>query len=126
MAAPHVTGAVALLKASRPYLTPAEVREALMYLGSTNWTDLDRSGQLPTSAARRLAGSARAATSAVGVGAAAVVGGDGGTARFADHALPLSHPVRADPALDRRRAVRASAGPSTSRRRSGSRRSPRR
>ncbi|MEO5940395.1 MAG: S8 family serine peptidase, partial [Candidatus Limnocylindrales bacterium] len=37
MAAPHVTGAVALLKASRPGLTPAEVREALQYLGTMNW-----------------------------------------------------------------------------------------
>ena len=37
MAAPHVTGAVALLKESRPYLTPSEVREALQYLGSTDW-----------------------------------------------------------------------------------------
>lgn len=37
MAAPHVTGAVALLKASRPDMTPAEVREALIYLGSQNW-----------------------------------------------------------------------------------------
>jgi len=37
MAAPHVTGAVALLKASRPNFTPAEVREALQYLGNYNW-----------------------------------------------------------------------------------------
>src|SRR5204863_96877 len=34
MAVPHVTGAIALLKASRPGMTPAEVREALIYLGS--------------------------------------------------------------------------------------------
>jgi subtilisin family serine protease len=37
MATPHVTGAVALLKATRPGLTPAEVREALRYLGNMNW-----------------------------------------------------------------------------------------
>jgi subtilisin family serine protease len=37
MAAPHVTGAVALLKATRPYLTPAEVKEAVQYLGNLNW-----------------------------------------------------------------------------------------
>jgi subtilisin family serine protease len=37
MAAPHVTGAVALYKASRPLATPAEVREALRYLGNLNW-----------------------------------------------------------------------------------------
>ena len=37
MAAPHVTGAAALLKASRPALTPAEVKEALQYLGNLDW-----------------------------------------------------------------------------------------
>src|SRR4051812_19513950 len=37
MAAPTVTGAVALYKSSRPYATPAEVREALRYLGNLNW-----------------------------------------------------------------------------------------
>jgi len=38
MAAPHVAGAAALLTASRPGLTPAEVREALLYLGNLGWT----------------------------------------------------------------------------------------
>jgi subtilisin len=45
MAAPHVTGAAALLKSSRPGLTPGEVREALIYLGTMSWkwwTDPDR------------------------------------------------------------------------------------
>jgi subtilisin len=37
MAAPHVAGAAALLKAGRPQLTPAEVKEALQYLGTLNW-----------------------------------------------------------------------------------------
>ena len=37
MAAPAVTGAVALYKSSRPDATPAEVREALRYLGNFNW-----------------------------------------------------------------------------------------
>ena len=37
MAAPHVTGAAALYKSTRPLATPAEVREALRYLGSSNW-----------------------------------------------------------------------------------------
>ena len=37
MAAPHVTGAAALVKASRPYFTPAEVKEALQHLGTMNW-----------------------------------------------------------------------------------------
>ena len=46
MAAPTVTGAVALYKASRPNATPAEVREALRYLGNFDWkvwTDPDKS-----------------------------------------------------------------------------------
>jgi subtilisin family serine protease len=37
MAAPHVAGAVALLKATRLHLTPAEVKEALQYLGNLDW-----------------------------------------------------------------------------------------
>ncbi len=37
MAAPAVTGAVALYKASRPYATPAQVKEALQYLGNLDW-----------------------------------------------------------------------------------------
>jgi subtilisin len=37
MAAPTVAGAVALYKASRPYATPAEVKEGLRYLGNYNW-----------------------------------------------------------------------------------------
>jgi subtilisin len=37
MAAPHVTGAVALVKSTRPYFTPAEVKEALKYLGTLDW-----------------------------------------------------------------------------------------
>ena len=37
MAAPAVTGAVALYKSSRPNATPAEVKEALRYLGNFNW-----------------------------------------------------------------------------------------
>jgi subtilisin family serine protease len=45
MAAPTVTGAVALYKSSRPKATPAEVRDALRYLGNLNWntaTDPDK------------------------------------------------------------------------------------
>lgn len=37
MAAPAVAGAVALYKSSRPNATPAEVKEALRYLGNLNW-----------------------------------------------------------------------------------------
>lgn len=38
MAAPHVTGAAALYRASRPDAPPSEVRWALQYLGNLNWT----------------------------------------------------------------------------------------
>ena len=38
MATPHVTGAAALYKASRPKATPAEVKEALQYLGNLKWS----------------------------------------------------------------------------------------
>ncbi len=37
MAAPAVAGAVALYKASRPHATPAQVKEALKYLGTLDW-----------------------------------------------------------------------------------------
>jgi len=37
MATPHVTGAVALVKATRPYFTTGEVKEALQYLGTLGW-----------------------------------------------------------------------------------------
>ena len=37
MAAPHVTGAVALYKASRPLATPAQVRAALIAAGNHGW-----------------------------------------------------------------------------------------
>ena len=37
MATPAVTGAIALYKASRPTATPAEVKEALQYLGNVGW-----------------------------------------------------------------------------------------
>jgi subtilisin len=37
MAAPAVTGAVALYRASRPWTKPSDVRTALQYLGNSNW-----------------------------------------------------------------------------------------
>ena len=54
MAAPTVTGAVALYKSSRPNATPAEVREALRYLGNLELEDLDRPRFHARAAARRL------------------------------------------------------------------------
>ncbi len=54
MAAPHVTGAVALVKATRPYFTPADVKEALQYLGHVRLEDDERPRQDPREAARRL------------------------------------------------------------------------
>ena len=45
MAAPHVTGAVALYKASRPRATPAEVKAALRAAGTRDWfTSTDPDG----------------------------------------------------------------------------------
>lgn len=48
MAAPHVAGAVALYKATRPTAKPSEVRSALRYLGTMNWataTDPDSTNE---------------------------------------------------------------------------------
>ncbi len=81
MAAPHVTGAVALLKASRPGLTPAEVREALIYFGTTNW----RTSTDPDSTHERLLdvhGIGPRGDFSLAAGPAPVVGGNGGVARF--------------------------------------------
>ncbi|MBA2382413.1 MAG: S8 family serine peptidase, partial [Chloroflexi bacterium] len=81
MAAPHVTGAAALLKASRPGLTPAEVREALQYLGNLNWkTSTD-----PDSHHERLLDVSKIGPRgdfSVTAGSVATVGEAGGSARF--------------------------------------------
>ena len=46
MAAPHVTGAVALYRATRPDAPPSEVRWALQYLGNRDWrTTTDPDGK---------------------------------------------------------------------------------
>jgi len=79
MAAPHVTGAVALLKQGRPYLTPAEVREALRYLGTSNWktsTDPDHVHE-PLLDVSRISWRGNFAVAAAGVG---WIGPNGGTA----------------------------------------------
>ena len=55
MAAPHVTGAVALYKASRPLATPAQVRLALVAAGNHDWKTGDRSRPVPRAPARRVA-----------------------------------------------------------------------
>ncbi len=81
MAAPHVAGAVALLKESRPQLTPAEAREALVYLGNLNWkywTD-------PDGTPDRLLDVSRVGprgSFSVAAGPSVTVGELGGTARF--------------------------------------------
>ena len=51
MAAPAVTGAVALYKASRPRATPSEVRSSLRYLGNFSWKTSTDPGQHPRAAA---------------------------------------------------------------------------
>ena len=81
MAAPHVAGAAALLKASRPGLNPAEVREALIYLGNDNWkrwTD-------PDGKPERLLDVSRIGPRgnfSLAAGPTVTVGEAGGTARF--------------------------------------------
>ena len=81
MAAPHVTGAVALLKASRPGLKPSEVKEALQFLGNLNWkTSTD-----PDHYHERLLDVSRIGPRGdftVSAGGDAVVGEAGGVARF--------------------------------------------
>jgi hypothetical protein len=81
MAAPHVTGAAALLKASRPGLTPGEVREALIYLGSTawkTWTDPDTYHEKLLDVSRI----GPRGTFSIAAGPKGTVGEAGGTARF--------------------------------------------
>ena len=78
MATPAVAGAIALYKATRPWVTPAQVRTALQYLGSTNWAQ----GTDPDSYHERLLVVSRVGAAgdfAVTVGAAGMVGEAGGT-----------------------------------------------
>jgi hypothetical protein len=81
MAAPHVTGAAALLKADRPGLTPAEVKEALQYLGNLNWkTSTD-----PDSTHEKLLDVSKIGPRgdfSIAAGPDSVVGEGGGPARF--------------------------------------------
>jgi subtilisin family serine protease len=78
MAAPAVTGAVALYRASRPWTTPAQAKAALQYLGNLTWkTSTD-----PDSAHERLLDVSRigrAGDYTVGVGTAVPFGETGGT-----------------------------------------------
>jgi subtilisin len=81
MAAPHVAGAAALLKASRPGLTPSEVREALQYLGTLNW----RTSTDPDPYHEKLLDVSRLGprgTFGVATGSDVVLGEAGGIARF--------------------------------------------
>jgi subtilisin len=81
MATPHVTGAVALLKASRPNFTPAEVREALQYLGTLNWrtsTDKDAFHEKLLDVSRI----GPRGDFSLSAGANVIVGEPGGAARF--------------------------------------------
>ena len=81
MAAPHVTGAVALLKATRPALTPREVKEALQYLGNygwKTWTDPDKDHEKLLDVSKL----GPRGDFSVAVGAAPVVGEAGGAVRI--------------------------------------------
>ena len=104
MAAPAVTGAVALYKASRPMATPADVREALRYLGNQGWNvatdpdpyhepllDVSRIGNL---------GTFRPEVTA----AAPIVGEDGCDVHPARRAPPQLDLLRAPPPDPRRRS----------------------
>jgi subtilisin family serine protease len=78
MATPHVTGAVALYKESRPESTPNEVREALQHLGNLGWktwTDRDSYHEKLLDVSRL----ARLGSFSVAVTDPPIVGGQAGT-----------------------------------------------
>jgi subtilisin family serine protease len=84
MATPHVAGAAALYKASRPLATPGEVRESLRYLGNLGWrywTDPDSLHE-PLLDVTRLAS----------LGSFSM-GTNGGTARISSHGGSARVPV---------------------------------
>jgi subtilisin len=81
MATPHVTGSIALLKSTRPYFTPPEVREALQYLGNLNWktwTDPDPYHEKLLDVSRL----GPRGDFSIASGASATVGESGGAARI--------------------------------------------
>jgi subtilisin len=82
MAAPHVTGAVALLKATRPLYSPLEVKQALQSLGSSNW----KTSSDPDSVHERLLDVTRLGARGdftISAGGAAGIGEAGGKANVA-------------------------------------------
>ena len=105
MAAPAVTGAVALYKASRPTATPAQVKDALQYLGNLGWktsTDPDSTHEKLLDV-RRLS-----ALGSFSFGARLrrpPPASPAGASRSRSRSTDLD-PLRADPAIGRRQAVR--------------------
>jgi subtilisin family serine protease len=78
MATPAVAGAIALYKATRPRVTPGQVKAALQYLGSTNWarhTDPDTAHEQLLSVAKV----GPAGDFSVSLGEASLLGEAGGT-----------------------------------------------
>ena len=109
MAAPAVTGAVALYKATRPLATPAEVNESLRYLGNLGWYTLDGPGPLSRAAARRVPH--RHARHVLAVGADRRHDHlEGRHGVRPGHGHPDVHLLRARPLHGRRRAVRLGRG----------------
>jgi subtilisin len=88
MAAPHVTGAVALYKASRPLATPTQVRAALRTAGTLDWntaTDPDSTHEPLLDVSHIVALGDWTIDATPGTSRSAFVGGAGGTLQ-----LPLS------------------------------------
>ena len=120
MAAPHVAGAVALYKASRPLATPSQVRTALRSLGTLDWntaTDPDSVHEPLLDVSNILALGDWTVDATPGTSHGALVGAAGGTLtlpvslfRAEDTANSVSLDVSAEGPLDASLATRVLDG----------------